>query len=298
MLLEEIALKEGQTLRQSEFAQYFGHGATGKGIEIRYDDKGQKYLWLFAKEGGRYDDDIGTDRFSYVGEDPQGPGVDDPGNEDQELNRGNEALQEAIDTPLPIFLFFQPLDSKKWEFRGIVEVVSYEYEPQNERYVYTFTLKPIDRPGEREEGGERGGTIALDEEEMVPDAAPPRSKSTRCRIIRNTNVVRELKQAYGCECQACGEKRRRSDAEYAEGHHLRPLGAPHHGPDAAGNVLILCPNHHADFDYGMVHINPDSYELTHAYDEEVNGKELTIDPGHELDARHIRYYNRGIANFD
>jgi hypothetical protein len=51
MLLEDVSLEEGDTLRQSDFQDHFGHGATGKGIEIRYDDKRQKYLWLFAKEG-------------------------------------------------------------------------------------------------------------------------------------------------------------------------------------------------------------------------------------------------------
>ncbi len=34
-----------------------------------------------------------------------------------------------------------------------------------------------------------------------------------------------------------------------EGHHLRPLGRDHNGSDDVSNVVILCPNHHAEFDY-------------------------------------------------
>jgi putative restriction endonuclease len=41
---------------------------------------------------------------------------------------------------------------------------------------------------------------------------------------------------------------------YAEGAHIKPLGAPHHGPDSVDNVLCLCPNHHLLFDVGAIQI--------------------------------------------
>jgi len=297
MLLEDVSIEEGDSLRQSDFQGYFGHGATGKGIEIRYDDKDQKYLWLFAKEGGRYVDDIGTDRFTYVGEDPQGPGVDNPGQEDQELKRGNAALREAIDNPLPIFLFFQPDDTDTWEFRGLVEVVSFEYKPQGERYVYEFTLER----NETSLVGEGTGftsDVSLDESERVPDVSPPpRTESTLSRVVRNSPLVQQLKRTYDYECQVCGEKRQKEDRGYAEGHHLRPLGSPHHGPDEQGNILVLCPNHYADFDYGMMSVDPETYEITHSYDSEVDGRELALHPDHELDSRYLEYHNQGLTRF-
>lgn len=298
MLLEDVSLSEGQRLRQSEFDQYFGAGATGKGIEIRYDDKGQKYLWLFAKEGGRYDDDIGSDRFAFVGEDPQGPGVDDPGNEDQELVRGNAALRDAIEAPIPIFLFFQPEETKLWEFRGIVEVVDYESESLGGRRVYTFTLEPLDSSDPVIEGSDGTSQSEALGEERVPDITTPnRSEVTRNRIIRNSRVVRNLKESYEHRCQVCGDRRERRDQGYAEGHHLRPLGKPHIGPDQSKNVLILCPNHHADFDNGMVRVDPDTLELSHAYEDELDGTKLELAPGHDIDSRFIRYHNQGLAKF-
>ena len=36
---------------------------------------------------------------------------------------------------------------------------------------------------------------------------------------------------------------------HCEAHHLRPLGRQHHGPAETSNVVILCPNHHAEFDF-------------------------------------------------
>jgi hypothetical protein len=35
-----------------------------------------------------------------------------------------------------------------------------------------------------------------------------------------------------------------------EAAHIRPLGAPHNGPDTLDNTLCLCPNHHVLFDHG------------------------------------------------
>jgi putative restriction endonuclease len=38
---------------------------------------------------------------------------------------------------------------------------------------------------------------------------------------------------------------------------MRPLGAPHDGPDTSDNILCLCPNHHVFLDHGGVGIGED-----------------------------------------
>jgi predicted restriction endonuclease len=63
-------------------------------------------------------------------------------------------------------------------------------------------------------------------------------------------------------------------APYAEAHHVKPLGAPHDGPDVRENILCVCPNHHAQLDYGA--IMPD-------------GKSLKT-----IDAKYIEYHNKKI----
>ena len=40
-----------------------------------------------------------------------------------------------------------------------------------------------------------------------------------------------------------------------EGAHIRPLGAPHNGPDTLDNTLCLCPNHHVLFDHSGITID-------------------------------------------
>lgn len=85
--------------------------------------------------------------------------------------------------------------------------------------------------------------------EKVP---PPRQETTIQRIIRNTAVATEVKNLHNYTCQVCGVRLETPGGPYAEGAHIRALGAPHHGPDRADNLLCLCPNHHVLFDSGAL----------------------------------------------
>lgn len=84
---------------------------------------------------------------------------------------------------------------------------------------------------------------------------PARVKTTTTRIIRDTKIIKDLKERYNNTCQLCGAKLRLPNGNgYSEGHHLNKLGGLHKGPDIKENVIILCPNHHTEFDYGMIAI--------------------------------------------
>src|SRR5207253_1293558 len=88
-------------------------------------------------------------------------------------------------------------------------------------------------------------------------APAPRREGTVQRIIRNTAMARAVKQLHNYTCQMCGLRLETPVGPYAEGAHIKPLGAPHDGPDSAGNVLCLCPNHHVLFDVGAITIADD-----------------------------------------
>lgn len=89
----------------------------------------------------------------------------------------------------------------------------------------------------------------------------------------------------------CGEVRQQGPSKpYAEGHHLHPLGDG--GPDEEANIIVVCPNHHADFDYGRIEVDPGSLEITHAYENDLNGRTLWVQDEHELDREHVRYHNQ------
>ncbi|MED0827669.1 HNH endonuclease [Bacillus pacificus] len=54
----------------------------------------------------------------------------------------------------------------------------------------------------------------------------------------------------------CGERPKLStDTHYSEVHHIKPLGSPHNGPDIHKNIIVLCPNHHALYNYGAIPLN-------------------------------------------
>ncbi|MFQ5534200.1 MAG: HNH endonuclease [Sphingomonadales bacterium] len=53
------------------------------------------------------------------------------------------------------------------------------------------------------------------------------------------------------------------DHFYSEAAHIKPLGKPHDGPDKASNMLVFCPNHHLQFDRGVLRLQKrgDEYEI-------------------------------------
>lgn len=136
-----------------------------------------------------------------------------------------------------------------------------------------------------------------DPEERVEDyEQPERTETTTSRIIRNTDLVKELKRTYNHQCQVCGTTRQQKGQKgYAEGHHLQPLGRPHDGPDIQENILVLCPNHHADFDYGKIAVDPNTLEIAHEYEDSIDGQTLEIASGDSIDGDLLRYHNKEIS---
>ena len=112
--------------------------------------------------------------------------------------------------------------------------------------------------------------IAIDiEEPIIPqkisdgNAKPNRIKTETTRIIRDTAMSNQLKSIYHYRCQICESTIILHDRLYAEAHHLRPLGGKHRGPDEAGNILIVCPNHHVEFDFGAIAVVPTEMTIMH-----------------------------------
>lgn len=109
---------------------------------------------------------------------------------------------------------------------------------------------------------------------------PGRNAVQTYRILRDTALARWLKHLYSFECQIC---RTTIDipggGRYAEVHHIRPLGTPHNGTDVLGNMLVLCPNHHAMCDLGTI---------------ELKLHDLHLLPGHQPSPENLQYHNEAI----
>ncbi len=110
---------------------------------------------------------------------------------------------------------------------------------------------------------------------------PGRGYFLTYRVLRDTPLARKIKLLHKDRCQICGEVVSLGDGRtYSEAHHLIPLGAPHHGPDTAENIIVLCPNHHVLCDYGAIKLSSVGI--------------LSI-KGHEISQRSIAYHNEKIA---
>lgn len=139
--------------------------------------------------------------------------------------------------------------------------------------------------------------IIEDTQEQAADLeSPTRVRTEVSRIIRNTAFVKQPKKEHDYRCQVCGDVRRGPNGmPYAEGHHLHPLGDG--GIDDEANILVLCPNHHSDFDYGLVRINPDTYAIDHQYENDPEYDSLRTILGHELGTEYLVYNNNIASNF-
>ncbi|PWI31091.1 HNH endonuclease [Vibrio albus] len=79
---------------------------------------------------------------------------------------------------------------------------------------------------------------------------PDKEKCTVTRFIRDNKLSHLVKKKNNFMCQVCGFTFLLPNGKpYAEAHHLMPLGKEHNGPDIEGNMICVCPNHHAMLDY-------------------------------------------------
>jgi 5-methylcytosine-specific restriction endonuclease McrA len=109
---------------------------------------------------------------------------------------------------------------------------------------------------------------------------PERGYVTTYRILRDTNLARQLKVLYSHECQICNMTINLPSGErYSEAHHIIPLGSPHNGPDTPENIIVLCPNHHVMLDYGVIKLNAEI---------------IVQKSGHKLSTQSINYHNQKI----
>jgi hypothetical protein len=107
-----------------------------------------------------------------------------------------------------------------------------------------------------------------------------RKETTIYRVLRDTEIARCAKQIHENRCQICKKRILLSDGSfYSEAHHIRPLGLPHSGPDSLDNILVLCPNHHVECDYGTIKLDL---------------KNLKQEGNHIINQTYVDYHNHEV----
>ncbi|MFI4974454.1 MAG: HNH endonuclease [Caulobacterales bacterium] len=114
--------------------------------------------------------------------------------------------------------------------------------------------------------------------------------------VRNPGLGRELRAHYGNECCFCGKALIvgvEPDQFYSEAAHVRALGRPHNGPDRRDNMLVLCPEHHIQFDAGILTIVERRSRLeifSRIQGDPLHGREVRLRPPHSIDPAHAKYH--------
>ncbi|MGW1929343.1 HNH endonuclease [Streptomyces sp. NPDC001919] len=115
-----------------------------------------------------------------------------------------------------------------------------------------------------------------------------RRTAAATRIVRDTVLAAKAKKLHADGCQVCGLQLPTRFGTYSEAAHIRGLGRPHNGPDELPNLLVLCPNHHVQFDSLAIYVDPDGIVRTTADGSRIG--ELRPHPAHQIDAAHLRYH--------
>jgi len=115
-------------------------------------------------------------------------------------------------------------------------------------------------------------------DDLDADELAPRVQGKVSRIVRDTKIVREVKALHNHTCQLCKHQLELSPGVfYSEGHHLKPLGKPHNGPDKATNIVCVCPNCHVKLDYRRT---------------KIHSGQLRVVSGHAVAQRFIDHHNK------
>lgn len=118
--------------------------------------------------------------------------------------------------------------------------------------------------------------VLIEVNKIMTDVSPQRINELVLTTLRNdSRIVKLLKQAanYKCQFPLCENQiRTKNNGYYIEVAHIKPV--KHDGKSVLGNMVVLCPNHHKEFDYGDLIILHQSISQLSGV---LNGKEFQIE---------------------
>lgn len=115
---------------------------------------------------------------------------------------------------------------------------------------------------------------------------PDKIKCTTTRFIRDTDASQELKKLYKNRCQICNYRLEiNPQTHYSEAHHIWPLHDG--GDDDFSNMIVLCPTHHAEFDYGVICIDESGTGILNQSSQKIAN--LFVKESHTISSKNIKH---------
>ena len=104
------------------------------------------------------------------------------------------------------------------------------------------------------------------------------------RFLRDSGKVKKLKKLYCNKCQICEYTFEYEKGKfYSEVHHYNPLKAS--ADDELDNMIVVCPNHHAEFDHGMIAVDPSGTAILDRQGKKI--ADIRFKNGHRLNRKNI-----------
>ena len=137
-------------------------------------------------------------------------------------------------------------------------------------------------------------------EDVVPDRSADEGLHRRIELqrvawmkqVRDRRKSAVIKLRYNNTCQFCGTRLQASDSQiYSEAVHIKAVDNPHNGPDRMENMLVLCPNHHIQFDHGILCIEKMGSDYTinsRLANDPLHGKAITL--RHDIRDEYARHH--------
>ena len=206
---------------------------------------------------------------------------------DQPFTRGNRALALSKQNGLPVRVIRganhdSPCSPPSgYSYDGLYTVEEFWHEPGRSGFeIWRFRLVKIP---EKVTAGQEV------REEPAGYSVSRRQEVRVSRIVRDSVRAGKIKALYKHRCQMCGTRLECPAGPYSEAAHVRPLGAPHDGPDTEDNILCPCPNHHVLFDNGAISI-ADDLSLTGD-----DSSRLTVHEDHLINHRYLAYHREHLT---
>ena len=138
-------------------------------------------------------------------------------------------------------------------------------------------------------------SIKKEIEKIVPSSMkkePQKIKTTSLRRVRDTVKSKKLKKIYENKCQICNYSFPDTvKTGYSEVHHVWPMGDE--GDDDFENMLVLCPNHHTEFDYRIIQFDSKNHnKITDLRGEQIGT--ISFKKGHLIAKKNISFHNSEV----
>ncbi|MEV0602588.1 YDG/SRA domain-containing protein [Streptomyces sp. NPDC050315] len=276
------------------------HSDNQAGISTSKDTDGCWVANAIALNGGYEDDEDHGDWIRYTGAGGRDQSTKKQISDQDWDHRTNAALRRSYDRGYPIRIIrgskakTEHAPKKGYRYDGLYAITDLRMiSGKSDWRICQFDLHRLTDVREELTEVERKVEAALLDftaEEKFPETR----MTTVQRIVRDSSVVRRVKEMYGHECQVCRTRLVGGDGKgYSEGAHIRPLGKQHRGPDVVQNVLCLCANCHVRLDKGALYIADDWRVIDRAVaaaQPQTVFPELHRSPKHNIGTDYIQYH--------